>query len=70
MPSHTGHGERDVESGESDKGEAAEALEGTSAEGHAEKAKNEFRTSLLKTFSDIACVEEIMRDVGRWELGL
>lgn len=60
------HPEGDVELGE---WEGPKAIEGTLSETPVEKAKNEFRVSLQKIFSEAIWVDEIMWGIKIWEDG-
>lgn len=66
ISSHTGHLEGDVESGAIVTLQEFEGPERTSPEILAEKAKDEFRRSLHKVFSDPDRVEDIMSDISFW----
>lgn len=60
------HPEGDVELGER---EGSKAIDGTLLETPVEKAKNEFRVSLQKIFSEAIWVDEIMWGIKIWEDG-
>lgn len=66
VPSHTGSTEGDVESGKGVRREEAKAPEAAPTENPAEKAMDEFRGSLQKSFSDAERVNTIMNWVRAW----
>lgn len=61
--------EGDVELGERGTRDDTEAPEETLIEGRVKKAKNEFRRSLQKVFSEARWVDSVMDDVQMWENG-
>lgn len=65
MSCRSEHAEDDVESGERDG--RGEEPEDCISESPAEKAKNEFRTSLETVFNNAYRVDEILEDVDLWE---
>lgn len=67
ISSHTLNAEGEAESGGRRRRETTSAIEETTLEGPVEKAKNEFRRSMQKVFSDNNTVNRIMVTIGTQE---
>lgn len=67
VSAQTGNAEADAESGERSRQDPAETVDETPSKSPAWKAKDEFRWSLQKVFSESNNVEKIMLIIEEWK---